>query len=714
MIGRPVGRNQLQKSRRQGEKIQGLGHDGRGIYSMTVEYLHGPEAVRLSRKCSRQREHNYRSEAKLDRDVEEGRARIRASALVEELGYEGNSHETYQEKIIDAVARECKELGYTISCREAALRRVFDAASAITLSVQGTRKKWMIDSGCAMDLISKRELRDEEMALAERVRRIKFNTANGNTSSEMAITFDIETLAECALVRILDSSPAVLSMGMRCMRMGYSFHWPAGYDPVFIRPDNKHVRLQVIGDIPYLTEALSCARQGKGIEPYRALPAMPAPTTLPSRWNAKVGITSQEESSSEDESDNERAAPTIVSKAGGRWLIHERDVIMFVYKWRSGYPDPIAEAAKEPWVVEYLARCLPVCKVRASLRDGSKVMIWRDWMLPKGLSNPKHSVDFHPSVLDESEWKGKIIFKIPRESQRERLRDVVEKVREAVERETRPETTETPRTDQNRKRSGNVTTCAACLADVIGLCAIHERDLVNVSASEQGNSLGGVAAEAANGGIPENSTSSETREKSEVATPGEPVHPDEPLEDIPDRIPGDTDEEGEAERDGGIREREPAGPELADVPNEEMGRALAPLGDKRRLEAVDRKRRSDKSEAVSTSHLLAHFPKNIHCIACRQAKVTNVRFNRRKREFMSEAKAFGDRVTADTILLKGTRDRGVHGESNAIVFFDLATGWIDCIPVKSRHTDETVKAITHFQGPERRHQTALHRSGPGV
>ena len=67
---------------------------------------------------------------------------------------------------------------------------------------------------------------------------------------------------------------------------------------------------------------------------------------------------------------------------------------------------------------------------------------------------------------------------------------------------------------------------------------------------------------------------------------------------------------------------------------------------------------------------------------------------------MSEARAFGDRVTADTIVLKGTRDRGVHGETNAIVFFDLATGWIDCIPVKSRHTDETVRAITQFQGPE--------------
>ena len=42
----------------------------------------------------------------------------------------------------------------------------------------------------------------------------------------------------------------------------------------------------------------------------------------------------------------------------------------------------------------------------------------------------------------------------------------------------------------------------------------------------------------------------------------------------------------------------------------------------------------------------------------------------------------------------------MQGEIHAIVFFDLATGWIDCIPVKARHTDETVRAITQLQGPE--------------
>ena len=69
MKGRPVGTNQLQRSKRREGSIRGLGRDGGGIHGMTVEYLHGPVAVRLSRKCSRQRDHAYRSETKLDRDV---------------------------------------------------------------------------------------------------------------------------------------------------------------------------------------------------------------------------------------------------------------------------------------------------------------------------------------------------------------------------------------------------------------------------------------------------------------------------------------------------------------------------------------------------------------------------------------------------------------------------------------------------------------------
>ena len=115
-----------------------------------------------------------------------------------------------------------------------------------------------------------------------------------------------------------------------------------------------------------------------------------------------------------------------------------------------------------------------------------------------------------------------------------------------------------------------------------------------------------------------------------------------------------------------------------------------------------KKRSGDPSEAGTTQHLLTHYPKNVHCVACRQAKVTNVRFTRRTkpREIKEEDARFGKHVTADTIVLKNIKDRGIGGETNVIVFYDLYSGWIDCIPVRSRHTEETVRAINQFKGPD--------------
>ena len=110
-------------------------------------------------------------------------------------------------------------------------------------------------------------------------------------------------------------------MGMRRMKLGYSFHWAAGHEPIFIRPDNKHVRLRVMGDIPYLTEALPIAVRGKGLKTYRALPAMPAPTVMCSsharKWNRFMTSGECRESESQDESDGESGEDLRVQTRAG-------------------------------------------------------------------------------------------------------------------------------------------------------------------------------------------------------------------------------------------------------------------------------------------------------------------------------------------------------------------------------------------------------------
>ena len=88
--------------------------------------------------------------------------------------------------------------------------------------------------------------------------------------------------------------------------------------------------------------------------------------------------------------------------------------MLSLYEWRKGIPNPIDTGTRDPWSIEYLASALPVCKIRAVMRDGTKISIWRE-MMPMGLHDPMHTVDVQITALDEREWEGKMIFKIPRD-----------------------------------------------------------------------------------------------------------------------------------------------------------------------------------------------------------------------------------------------------------------------------------------------------------
>ncbi len=54
-----------------------------------------------------------------------------------------------------------------------------------------------------------------------------FHTASGSTNADEVADVQVSELDEMASPYILDEPPAVLSIGARCMHLGYSFIWPA-------------------------------------------------------------------------------------------------------------------------------------------------------------------------------------------------------------------------------------------------------------------------------------------------------------------------------------------------------------------------------------------------------------------------------------------------------------------------------------------------------
>ena len=62
----------------------------------------------------------------------------------------------------------------------------------------------------------------------------------------MRLMEDIHPLA-------LESTPAVLSVGKRCMEEGWTFIWNP-WNPLLISPSGKRIHLKVHGNVPYLVE----------------------------------------------------------------------------------------------------------------------------------------------------------------------------------------------------------------------------------------------------------------------------------------------------------------------------------------------------------------------------------------------------------------------------------------------------------------------------
>ena len=81
---------------------------------------------------------------------------------------------------------------------------------------------------------------------------IVFQTANGSTSTSDVAEIVVDELDETVKPHVLDETPAVLSIGRRCMKMGYAFHWTPGKLPFMVTPKQGFVHLQVKDDIPYL------------------------------------------------------------------------------------------------------------------------------------------------------------------------------------------------------------------------------------------------------------------------------------------------------------------------------------------------------------------------------------------------------------------------------------------------------------------------------
>ena len=126
-----------------------------------------------------------------------------------------------------------------------------DNVMCITVPVEERDKRFIMDSGSGHDLISAKKIDRMDLPTYDDV-VVNFHTANGVTSSTKRSDIKFEAFDEPAQAHILEDTPSVMSMGKRCVDLGYSFIWPSGKTPYMIDSNGDIIEMTVRDYIPYI------------------------------------------------------------------------------------------------------------------------------------------------------------------------------------------------------------------------------------------------------------------------------------------------------------------------------------------------------------------------------------------------------------------------------------------------------------------------------
>ena len=103
-------------------------------------------------------------------------------------------------------------------------------------SLKPEEREFVVDSGASMHMISKKDLSEAEMdTLTKSCSPTIVITANGEVQTqEEAIVF-VKELDMFLTMKVLENTPAILSLGKLCDENGYSYEWINGQKPHLIK-----------------------------------------------------------------------------------------------------------------------------------------------------------------------------------------------------------------------------------------------------------------------------------------------------------------------------------------------------------------------------------------------------------------------------------------------------------------------------------------------
>ena len=175
-------------------------------------------------------------------------------------------------------------------------------------------REFVVDSGASMHMISKKDLSDAEMdTLTKSCSPTIVITANGEVQTHEEAIVYVKELDIFLTMKVLDNTPAVLSLGKLCDENGYSYEWINGQKP---RLNKNGIRIQCNTEnfVPIMVPGLS-ASSSLGSDPStpRTLSRQESHcSTSSSSWSSSPTVSDTKTREREDRIESD-ISPVIVS-----------------------------------------------------------------------------------------------------------------------------------------------------------------------------------------------------------------------------------------------------------------------------------------------------------------------------------------------------------------------------------------------------------------
>ena len=168
-------------------------------------------------------------------------------------------------------------------------------------------REFVVDSGASMHMISKKDLSDAEMDTLTTSRSPTIvTTANGEVQMHEEATVYVKELEKFLTMKVLENTPAVLSLGKLCDANGYSYEWINGQKPHLVE-NGIRIQCDTENFVPIVVPGLSTSSSSSS---HHSTSKTPLRQERPCSTSSSSSSSSPTTSSSSDNETRERVDRT--------------------------------------------------------------------------------------------------------------------------------------------------------------------------------------------------------------------------------------------------------------------------------------------------------------------------------------------------------------------------------------------------------------------